>query len=252
MSDEDTQESTDSSAETPAAESQPEEQTPAEGEQGQAPEKPEAPASTGEVDKGDKSKSEDKDSKQEFKPSFRRSAAHRIQQLAKENAELKRQQQQKPNEQQREKDDAGDDEDLPPAARKRMDRMEKTIQEIQNQYNPVVSVTEKNADDLEINEFFAGKKEEQGKYEEPIREMWKLDQYRNLAASDLYKILTFDEAIQSAKAQAIEEYKKAELEAKESSASGNSSTSNRTGKAVAQMTDEELLAHNDRLKAGKA
>ena len=46
-------------------------------------------------------------------------------------------------------------------------------------------------------------------------------------------------------------FPKAEKEAKESSTGGNNSSANRNGKAPAQMTDAELLAHNEKVKAGQ-
>jgi hypothetical protein len=91
-------------------------------------------------------------------------------------------------------------------------------------------------------------------YEPKIREAWKLEQYRDLAASDLLKVLDYDTALANAKAQAVDEYKKAQKEAQESSGAGNNNSainrSGKGGKAAAEMTDEELIKHNDRVKAG--
>ena len=73
--------------------------------------------------------------------------------------------------------------------------------------------------------------------------MWKLPQYKDVAAADLYKIASFDVAVSSAVAKGIEDYKQAVKEAKDSSASGSANTSNRTGKggkSIADMTDEEF------------
>jgi hypothetical protein len=234
-----TQEAQASTAETTAAESQTVEQTttPAEGEQTAT----EAAAST-----GDKSTSENKDAKQEFKPVSRRSAQFRIQQLNNRVKELEATQ--KPKEQEEGDEDAGDDQ-----PQDKPDISALVAQEVERRLNPVISEHTKSADDAELNELFAGDKaSERSKYEEPIRNAWKLDQYKNLAAADLYKIATYDEAVANAKAQAIEEYKKADKEAKESSASGSSNTSNRTdkgGKSVWDMSPEEFQKHNEQIKA---
>lgn len=229
-----TEETQVTAAEPTAAESQPVEQTPAAGEPGQEPQKPaESTAPEG----------EQKQEQKEFKPVSRRSAEFRIKQLAKENAELKKQA--KPAPQDEGDEDAGDDPKPNISAL--------VAEEVERRLNPVLSQHTKTADDGEINEFFSGDKAaEKAKYEEPIRNAWKLDQYKELAASDLYKILNFDEAIASAKAQAIEEYKKAEKEAKESSASGSSNTINRTDKSgndILNMSSEEFQKHNERIKA---
>lgn len=197
---------------------------------------------------GDKSKSEDQDSKQDSKPLSRRSAAYRIQQLVKENDQLKKQIG-KPSQEQDEWEENPQEDDKPNIS-------ELVAKEVERRLNPVISESTKTADDSEINELFTGDKAtERPKYESRIREMWKLDQYKDVAASDLYKIVSFDEAVSSAVSKGIEDYKRAEKEAKESSASGTSNTSNRTGKggkSVADMTDEEFIQHNERVKAGQA
>lgn len=235
-----TEETQVAAAEPTAAESQPVEQTPAEGEPEQKPAESTAP--TGE---------QKQEQKQEFKPVSRRSMVYRIQKLAAENTKLKQQTQNNPAQQDQGDEDAGDD-----PSQEKPDISALVAQEVERRLHPVLSQHTKTTDDSEINEFFSGEKAtEKAKYEEPIRNAWKLDQYKELAASDLYKILTFDEAIANAKAQAIEEYRRADKEAKESSASGSSNTSNRTGnggKSLAEMTDEELIAHNNQIKAGKA
>ena len=107
-------------------------------------------------------------------------------------------------------------------------------------------------DDTELAELFAGDNaSKRPVYEPKIREAWKLEQYRDLAATDLLKILDYDTALANAKTQAVDEYKKAQKEAQESSGAGNNSNINRTGKGGkgAQMTDEALIELNNRVKA---
>ena len=125
--------------------------------------------------------------------------------------------------------------------------------------HPVISESSKAADDGEISELFTGEKAaERSKYEPRIREMWNQAQYKDVAAQDLYKIAKFDElsaSMDTIKQQAVEEYKAALKEAKDSSASGTSNTSNRMGetsKSINDMTDEEFRQHNERVKAGLA
>jgi hypothetical protein len=123
--------------------------------------------------------------------------------------------------------------------------------------NPIVSESSKAADDSEISELFSGKPEDRSKYEGQIRSFWNLPQYKDVAAQDIFNMLRgkeIEQTITQAKQQAIEEFKKAEREAKDSSASGTSN-SNRTGKggkSIADMTDEEFIQHNERVKAGLA
>jgi hypothetical protein len=192
---------------------------------------------------GDQKQSEQQDSKVDAKPVSRRSAAYRIQQLVEENRTLK--QQQKPV-QQNEWEDTTAQDDQPDIA-------SLVAKEVERRLNPIVSESTKTADDGEINELFSGDKAaERSKYENSIREMWKLPQYKDVAAQDLYKIASFNDAVTNATAKAIEEYKQAEKQAKESSASGTSN-SNRTGKggkSVIDMSDEEFLKRNERIKAG--
>lgn len=195
----------------------------------------------------DKEQSEAQDTKQESKPLSRRSAAYRIQELVKENNELKKQVR-KPVQQ----DDWGEE----PQEDDKPDIAALVAKEVEKRLNPVISESTKAADDAEINELFSGDRAgERSKYEPAIRDMWKLPQYKDVAAADLYKIASFHDAVATATARAIEDYKKAQKEARDSSASGTSNTSNRTGKggkSVADMTDEEFLQHNERVKAGLA
>lgn len=233
-------------AETPAAGSQPVEQTPAVSEPAAPSGEPAKRAESKPAQQGDPA------SKSEAKPVSRRSAAYRIQQLAKENADLK-QQIGKPTE-----SPTVDEWGNPIAAGTPPDpkiaKLEAEIEALKGMVQPVMTSTQKAADDAELGELFAGKPEEKAKYEDRLRTLWNEPQYKDLAASDLYKIATYDEAIANARLQAVEDYKKAAQEAKEASASGSSNTSNRTGnsKSPADMTDEELQAHNERIKAGIA
>ena len=192
---------------------------------------------------GDKSKVETQDPKPESKPVSRRSAAYRIQQLVEENKSLR--QQQKPVEQ----EDLGDDS----ATDDKPDISALVAKEVERRLNPVMSEHSKAADDSELGELFSGDKaSERSKYEGKIRSMWSLPQYKDVAAQDLYKIASFNDAVSAATSRAIEEYKKAEKEAKESSASGTSN-SNRTGKdgkSITDLSDEEFAARNERIKTG--
>jgi hypothetical protein len=194
---------------------------------------------------GEKKPSETQDVKPESKPLSRRSAAYRIQQLVNENNELKKQVG-KPKQEQNEWEEETAQDDQPNIA-------ELVAKEVERRLNPIVSESSKAADDSEINELFSGEKAgERTKYEPKIREMWKLPQYKDVAASELYKIASFDDAVSSAVTKGIEEYKKAEKEAKDSSASGTSN-SNRTGKggkSITDLSDEEFAARNERIKAG--
>lgn len=257
-----TQESTDSSAEQPAVDSQSSEQTTqsdadsqsqdqsTEQSQSSNPDSGKAdPAST-----GDKSKSENQDSRPDSKPLSRRSAQYRIQQLVQENQELKKQQ--NPKQEQDDWEEEGASDDPKP---KQPDISELIAKEVERRLNPVMSEHSKAADDGEINELFSGDKAaDKTKYEGKIREMWKIPFYKDVGAADLYKIAKFDElqaSIPAIQQQAVEDYKKAEKEARDSSASGNSNNSNRTGKgggSINDMTDEEFRQHNERVKAGLA
>lgn len=238
-------------AETTAAESRTEEQTGQQqaGEQSQKTETTETKTSeAATASTGDKSKAEVSTAqKQEQKPLSRRSAQYRIQQLARENAELKKQTGQKQEAEGEEGETATDDQKPDIAAL--------VQKEIERRLNPFLSESTKAADEAELSELFSGERaSERSKYEGKIREMWALPQYRDVAASDLYKIASFDDAVKAATEKAIEAYKQAEKEAKESSGSGHSNTSNRTGrtaKSVDDLTPEQLEQHNALIKAGK-
>lgn len=226
-------------AETPAAESPPVEQTPAESEPGTPTGEPQKPAEAPVEPK--------QEPKAEVKPTSRRSAAYRIQQLVNENNELKKQV--------APKTEATAEEGDPPAGTTpdpKYAKLEAEIEALKGLVKPVMTSTQKAADDAELSELFTGKAEEKAKYEDKIRNLWNESQYKDLAASDLYKIATYDEAIANAKAQAIEEYKKAEIEAKEDSASGSNSAKNRAGKTEKtawDMTEEEFKAVTDKARS---
>lgn len=238
-----TEETQQASAETTAAESQTVEQTTQDAGTQESTEQTSNTDGKADASTGDKKQSQTQDTKQESKPLSRRSAAYRIQQLVEENKTLR--QQVKPKEQNEWEEDTQTD-DKP-------DIQALIAKEVEKRLNPIVSESTKTADDSEINELFSGDKAaERSKYEPAIREMWKLPQYKDVAASDLYKIASFNDAVQAATQRAIEEYKKAEKEAKESSASGTSN-SNRTGKggkSITDLSDEEFAARNERIKAG--
>jgi hypothetical protein len=243
MADEATQVSQDTSAENTAAESQSVEQTNASHETSEG-----ASQEQGQTDQtastGDKSKVETQDPKPESKPVSRRSAAYRIQQLVKENTELKNQQGKSVQQQ----DDLGDD----TATDDKPDISALVAKEVERRLNPVMSEHSKAADDSELGELFSGDKaSERTKYESKIRAMWSLPQYKDVAASDLYKIASFDDAVSSAVSKGIEDYKQAQKEAKDSSASGtsNSNRTGKNGKSVMDMSSDEFQKHNERIKA---
>lgn len=200
---------------------------------------------------GDKSQSDqNKDNKQEFKPVSRRSAAYRIQQLTRENAELRKNQEKSQQDTQDEGDENAGNDSKP-------DINKLVAEAVQAALKPVMNEHTKTADDSEINEFFSGDKASQrAEYEPQIRKLWELPQYKDVAAQDLHAMLVgrnIDSVVSKAVENALKQAKEADKEAKESSASGSSNTSNRTGsgKSLADMTDEELLAHNERVKAGQ-
>jgi hypothetical protein len=228
-------------AETPAAESQVVEQTPAESGEGQEPQKPaEAPASTG------AQKPSPQEVKPENKPQSRRSAAFRIQELVRENNELKKQVAPK-----EEADEFGNPAEEKPD--EKYAKLEAEIEQLKGLVKPVMTNSQRAADDAELSELFTGERAvEKSKYEEPIRKMWELSQYKDTSAADLYKIVAFDDAVKAATEKAIAEYKEAEKQAKESSASGTNSGKNRTGKTEKtawDMTDEEFKAATDKARA---
>lgn len=204
------QESTDSTAETTAAESQTAEQTTSTGEAETKVEET-STASSGEKTE----QAQGTQAKQEFKPVSRRSSAYRIQQLLKENSELK---QGKPSEGEGDRSDEQPDID------------QRVQQAVERALKPVISESTKAADDSELAEFFSGDKAaERQQYEPGIRELWKHPQYEKLSASDAYKLLTFDGAVAAAATKAVEEYKAAQVKAKGQS-SGGSSTRTGEGK----------------------
>lgn len=171
---------------------------------------------------GDKKQSESQDSNEDSKPVSRRSAAYRIQELVKENKALKQQQ----------KSVDVDDWDDPQVDDK-PDIADLVAKEVEKRLNPVISESSKTADDAEINELFSKTAADRTKYEGQIRKLWNLPQYKDVAAQDIYNMLRgkeMDQTLAQARQQAVEEFKKAGLEAKESSASGSSTSSNRTGK----------------------
>jgi hypothetical protein len=223
-----------STAETTAGESQSQEKTTGTEAAGKQ--------DTSAASTGEQKQSTTQDSKPETKPVSRRSAQYRIQQLANENKALKEGKQ--PAEQ-------GSEEQ--PAATDDQPNVNKLVQdEVERRLSPIVSEHSKAADDAELTALFTGDKApERTKYEGKIRDMWTLPQYKDVAASDLYKIASFDDAVKAATTKAIEDYKAAEKEARGSSASGTSNNSNRTGNAKTNLTDEQLLANNEKVKAGQ-
>ena len=191
--------------------------------------------------------SETQGDKQEPKPLSRRSAKFRIQELVDKNKDL-----QDLLNQRNQVDDDGVGEhridDQPNVA-------EIVQQEVKKQVDPIISESSRAADDAEINELFTGQTADREKYEGKIRSLWNLPQYKDVAASDLLNMIRgsqMDQLISQAKQAAVEEYKKAQLEANESSARGNSN-SNRTDKTndLSNLSDEELLKRNERVKAGQ-
>jgi hypothetical protein len=191
---------------------------------------------------------------QEFKPKSRNSAKQRIEQLARENAALRKQVNTSATKPPAPKDANDEGDPQPDEAPAPADDPKDISSEVARQLKPVLDQHRQQVDDTELAELFTG--ENAGKraaYESRIRDAWKLEQYKDLAASDLLKLLDYDTALANAKTQAVEEYKKAQKDAQESSGAGNSNTLNRTGeggKPIDQMSDEEFIAHNNKIKAG--
>jgi hypothetical protein len=243
-----------SSAETPAVDSQSSEQTTQDTQSQDQSTESQSSDTEGNADAastGDKSKVENQDSKQDSKPLSRRSAAYRIQQLVNENKVLKKQQEPKQEQNEWEDENASDDTPQQP------DISELVQKEVEKRLNPVITEHSKSADDAEISELFTGDRAaDKDKYADKIRKMWNDPKapYKDVAAVDLYKIAKFDElqaSIPAIQQQAVEDYKNAEKEAKESSASGTSN-SNRSGKGgsdVLNMSSEEFQRHNEQIKA---
>lgn len=202
---------------------------------------------------GDKEQSKDSGQGEESKPKPRRSAQYRIQQLAKEANDWKAKYEQLAGKGQEQDQQDDGDQSQDDKSGKQPDISKQVSEEVNKRLEPVLKEHSKAADDAEINELFTGERAEKRiEYEPKIREAWKLDQYKDLAASDVFKILSYDSDLASAKTQAIEEYKKAEKEAKESSGSGTSDTSNRSdkgAKSVWDMSPEEFARHNEQIKS---
>jgi hypothetical protein len=206
-------------------------------------------------DKPDKGTTPQDSGAQEFKPKSRNSAKQRIEQLARENAQLRKQVGTKPAVAAKGED--GDNGDPQPDDNEPVAPEPKDISsEVARQLEPVLAQHRNQVDDTELAELFTGDNAgKRAEYEPKIRDAWKLEQYKDIAAADLLKILDYDTALANAQTQAVEAYKKAQKEAQESSGAGNNNTINRTGKGgkgASQMTDEELIEHNDRVKAGLA
>lgn len=212
------------SAEDTAADSQPVEQPVSQAPEGQ----PAEPAKTEPSPAaGEPAKPQEPGPKQEFKPSSRRSAQYRIQQLADENRELKRQL--AGRQPQQDPEIEGD-----PQPTEQPDINKQVSEEVNRRLDPVLNVHRQAADDQEISELFSGDNASKRASMEPrIREAWKLDQYKELAASDVYKVLNYDADLAAARVQAVEEYKKAAKEAKDSSGSGASARKNSSGEQSA-------------------
>lgn len=180
------------------------------------------------------------------KPLSRRSAAYRIQQLNDQIRDLKAgrgSQAAESNDQQ----DGGDTQD---DQSKQPDISALVAAEVAKALKPYESATTRTADDAEINELFAGKPEEQKKYEAAIREKWNLPQYKDLAAQDVYRIVSYDEAVKAAVAKGIEDFKKAEKEAKDSSTGGSSVRGKGGQKTAWDISDKEFKEQTDRVRAG--
>jgi hypothetical protein len=186
---------------------------------------------------------------QEYKPKSRRSAEYRIQQLARELAEAKKPKPAPPAA------NATQVDDEQPEPSKEPDDIEARIAAaVEKRLKPFETAHTKTADDAEISELFAGKSDERSKYESKIRNLWNLPAFKNLSADDLYAIVSRNDAVTTAKQQAIEEYKQAEKEAKEASTGGSSNSStNRTGRKglsvedVNRMTPQQIEENNQRV-----
>lgn len=184
------------------------------------------------------------------KSSPRRSASTRIQTLANEVRDLKEENARLKAGRQN-GDQSGEDEHQNGS---QQDSQQPNVRaEVERLVSPLLKQSQETADDAEISELFTGERAAlRGELEPAIREMWKQDQYKDVSAADLFRIARYDADVAAAGQKAVEAYKAAEKKAKEESTGGNSSTSNRSGsKPVSQMTDQELLEHNEQVKAGK-
>lgn len=221
-------------AETPAADSQPENQT---SQASSEPAKEPAQPAAGEPAKPTESKAQE-----DSKPKSRRSAEFRIGQLTAQRDEWKTKYEELI------KNKGGDEGDPPPSDPP--DISKQVEAEIDKRLKPVLSQHSQAADDGEINELFTGANAaRRSEYEPKIREAWKLDQYKDMAASDLLKLFSYDSDLAKAKLDAVEEYKKAQKEARESSGSGASARSNNSGeKSAWDLSDEEFKAQQNKLR----
>jgi hypothetical protein len=238
-------------AEAPAAGSQPVEQTPAPATEGQ----PVPEAKSGEpTPSGEPEKPKESGPQQDFKPTSRRSAQYRIQQLTRQKNELEEENARLKGTPAKQEPDEGTPQFGDEPQLKAPDVSEAVRREAARILDPVLSQHRQSADDQEISELFSGDlKDQRATFEPKIRDAWKLDQYKDLAAGDVFKILNYDSALANAQVQAVEDYKKAVKEAKESSASGTSNTINRHdqgGNPALNLTDEEFIKHNEKIKAG--
>lgn len=185
------------------------------------------------------------DKKTEVKPQSRRSAAFRIQQLNDQIRDLKAGKGAKAADSNDQQDDGNTQDDT-----KQPDIAAIVAAEVAKALKPYESATTRTADDAEINELFAGKPDEQKKYEAQIREKWNLPQYKDLSAQDVYRMLSFDDAVKAASAQAIETFKKAEKDAKESSTGGTSTRGKGGAKTAWDLSEAEFKAVNEKVRAG--
>lgn len=183
-------------------------------------------------------------------PRSRRSAQFRIEQLARENAELRKQNGNPPAPADPDEPPQPDDNPNPtdPDVDLRLKRIEKGTKLV---LDHALSAE----DNAELSELFSGEKaSERAVYEPQIRAMWNNPQYKDLSAADAYALTkgkSLPDQIAKAKLQAVEDYKKAEIEAKNSSTGGSNSSANRNGRAPAIPSDEEILAQNEKVKAGQ-
>jgi len=230
-------------AETPAADSEPVEQTTPPAAEGQ-PQETDKPSTAA---PGEQGKPQEQAKPQAPQPPMsRRSAKYRIEQLARENAELRKQNGLPAKA--AEQPDEGEPQPTDPQPQPDVAKL--VEQEVAKRLNPVMSENSRAADDAEINELFTGSLATQkAEFEPKIREAWKLPQYKDLSAADLYKVLTYDAELAKAKLAAVEEFKKAGKEAKESSGSGTSARKDGKEKTAWDLSEEELKKVTDRARS---
>lgn len=189
---------------------------------------------------GDKEQSEKKDSQDSSQPKPRRSS-NRFSQLANENKVLKEENERLKGTGQNQ--DSGDDQDVENAKAAVEQVAEKVFEK---RMAPVIEQAKAAEDDKELSEVFVGDRASQRtKYESKIRDMWKLPQYKDVAAEDLYKLISYGDVA----AKTVETVKKASKEAKDSSTGGTSARKGDKSESAWDLSEKEFQERNNKVRA---